>query len=174
MDSLSLLYSSKDLIKLSMTKQSLTPKSTRPTCWECLRPSSHCHCELIRPIQTSWNCIILQHPREWKRYYSTSKLISRWIKNSCLLRGIEFEQAFVESQYPESKLHILFPRNANSDGSLEATPKKGTIVLLDGTWSEVKRSEYIEKMNGCRNCHMFLSQLSPLIIVFVVSQNLVA
>jgi DTW domain-containing protein YfiP len=111
----------------------------RPTCWQCLRPVSHCHCQLIAPFLAHCNTVILQHPREKKRFYSTAKLLTQWIQNCTLVRGIAFDKPAILDLFPNTTLAVLFPRGpavpANPIRLSEAT----TVIVLDGTWSEAKK-----------------------------------
>ena len=111
----------------------------RPTCWQCARPESHCHCTLISPFLAQCNTVILQHPREKKRFYSTAKLITQWIRNCKLVRGIGFDQAAILDLFPNTQLAALFPAgNAVPANSLRLSAAT-TVIVIDGTWSEAKK-----------------------------------
>ena len=112
---------------------------SRPTCWQCIRPKSHCHCKLLSPFLAHSNTVILQHPRERKRFYSTAKLITQWISNCELVRGIEFSQNDILDLFPGTQLAVLFPsKNSSSAGNINLS-ESNTVILIDGTWSEANK-----------------------------------
>lgn len=130
----------------------------RPTCWQCLRPESHCHCQLISPFFAHCNTVILQHPREKKRFYSTAKLLQEWILNCKLVRGIEFDQTDIRELFPKTKLAVLFPAQnavpANATRLSEAT----SVIVIDGTWNEAQKI-YRHNTWIAALPHIFLSPL---------------
>lgn len=111
----------------------------RPTCWQCIRPESHCHCKLISPFFGQCNTVILQHPREKKRFYSTAKLITQWIRNCKLVRGVAFNQTAIVDLFPNTKLAVLFPRGNAVPASAIHLSDATTVIVIDGTWSEAKK-----------------------------------
>lgn len=111
----------------------------RPTCWHCLRPESHCHCKLISPFFAHCNTLILQHPREKKRFYSTAKLIQQWIRNCKLVRGIEFDQTHIRDLFPQTQLAVLFPEGNAVPATSIRLSAATTVIVIDGTWSEAKK-----------------------------------
>ena len=111
----------------------------RPTCWQCIRPESHCHCKLISPFFAQCNTVILQHPREKKRFYSTAKLLQQWIRNCKLVRGIEFDQTDIRDLFPNTKLAVLFPGGNTVPTNAIRLSDATTVIVIDGTWSEAKK-----------------------------------
>lgn len=108
----------------------------RPDCLKCFRPLSHCLCSLIKQFDAHCNIIILQHPNERRKYYSTAKIVTRSIKNSRLLQGVEFEEKFLEEILSQTNPYLLFPGPDSRDCESFALNKSDTIIALDGTWSE--------------------------------------
>ena len=49
----------------------------RPTCYRCYRPESHCVCGLVPPFEAHCGLLVLQHPHERRKYYSTARLDCR-------------------------------------------------------------------------------------------------
>lgn len=117
-------------------------QSARKTCYECLRPASHCLCSFCRPFIAHTNFLILQHPNERKKYYSTAKLVNRCIKNSRLLRGVEFDQSFLETIVCSSKHFLLYPASDSTDCQDILLSLEDSVVVLDGTWSEAGKILY--------------------------------
>ena len=111
----------------------------RPTCWQCLRPESHCHCKLISPFCAQCNTVILQHPREKKRFYGTAKLIQQWIRNCKLVRGIAFDQTDIRNLFPNTELAVLFPGGVAVPAHRIRLSEATTVIVIDGTWREATK-----------------------------------
>lgn len=126
-------------MKASSADKEYELEESRPTCWQCVRPESHCHCKLVSPFSASNNMIILQHPRERKRYYSTSKLITKWLNNCKLLSGIEFPKEEILNLFPNTNLSVLFPSESSAPANTFEFSKAKTTIVIDGTWSEAKK-----------------------------------
>jgi DTW domain-containing protein YfiP len=105
-------------------------------CYKCFRPCSHCLCNLIKPFKAHCNILILQHPHERKKYYSTAKLVTMALTNSTLLRGMLFEPELLESKLTGQKAYLLFPASDADDCETTELDEKSTVILLDGTWTE--------------------------------------
>ena len=108
----------------------------RPTCYACLRPSSHCVCSLIAPFTAHCNILIIQHPNEWRKYYSTTKLVARALTNSRVIRGIEFEAETIDQALAGQNGYLLFPSKDAQDCEAVELDRNSTIVVIDGTWAE--------------------------------------
>lgn len=105
-------------------------------CYGCVRPTSHCVCNLIAPFQAHCNLLVLQHPHERKKYYSTVKLLRRAVTNVKLLRGCVFEAGEIERAIGDHQPYILYPsRDATPCDSLQLHSSHVAIVV-DGTWDE--------------------------------------
>lgn len=115
----------------------ITPDTpARSTCWECMRPTSHCLCRLVPPFKAHCQLTILQHPNEWRKYYSTVKLIKTGVLNARVLRGIEFESAQLEQVLPAASTYLLYPSKEAIDCEELDLDAATTIVAIDGTWDE--------------------------------------
>lgn len=108
----------------------------RPTCFNCFRPSSHCLCSLIPQFHAHFNLLILQHPHERKKYYSTARMVNRAIENSHLVRGLLFDESELEPIFSNQKVYLLFPGEGSQDCQQVSLDQDSTVVVLDGTWSE--------------------------------------
>ena len=108
----------------------------RVTCFSCFRPQAHCVCSLVPPFDAHCDLLILQHPREWRKYYSTAKIVQKAVRNSKVIRGVIFDQSVIENALVGKNAYVLFPSpNALDVESIELSDRN-TIVVLDGTWSE--------------------------------------
>ena len=108
----------------------------RPTCYGCFRPTTHCVCRLIEPFKAHSNILILQHPHERKKYYSTAKLVLGAVTNSKLLRGIAFQEQILREAIGDKTPYLLFPGEAALDCEQVVLDESHTIIVIDGTWSE--------------------------------------
>lgn len=105
----------------------------------CFRPAAHCLCGFIAPFDAHCDVLILQHPHERKKYYGTAKLVRRFVRNSDLRRGVEFESSELSEFFGDRRVHLLFP--APSATSADAYPlgSNDAILVIDGTWSEARK-----------------------------------
>ena len=108
----------------------------RPTCYSCLRPESHCVCAFINPFKAHCNILILQHPNEWRKYYSTAKLVTKAITNARALRGVAFETGGIEKALSGQQPYILFPSKTAIDCESVRFESNSTVIVIDGTWGE--------------------------------------
>ena len=113
-----------------------TGNDCRPMCFACFRPSSHCVCSLVEPGSAHCKILILQHPHERKKYYSTAKLVLRALQNASMLRGVVFEPGVLEKTIDPQKTFLLFPREDAIDCETISLAPDSTVVVIDGTWSE--------------------------------------
>lgn len=111
-------------------------RGARPTCYSCFRPQSHCVCGYISPITAHCNVLILQHPNERKKYYSTTKLVTKALKNSRMLRGLVFEESLLSDTLRGQQPYLLFPGSSSVDCQQVTLEPHSTIIVVDGTWSE--------------------------------------
>lgn len=114
----------------------------RPTCYACFRPVSHCVCSLIEPFQAHCRVLILQHPHERRRYYSTAKLVTRAIRNSQLLPGIIFDPEILQQATSGGTSYVLYPGPRAVSCSEVTLKPEDTVIALDGTWNEAGKIMY--------------------------------
>lgn len=108
----------------------------RPTCLVCIRPTSHCVCKLIPPFRAHCNLLLLQHPHERRKYYSTAKMVALAIENARLMRGLYFEQKAIEAAIAGKKPFLLFPGEEAQSCKEARLDDDSMVIVLDGTWSE--------------------------------------
>lgn len=125
--------------KNSSYTQRLQP---REMCYACYRPTSHCVCQLIKPFQAHCNILILQHPHERKKYYSTAKLVAMALTNAKILRGIEFARSNIEQLIDGQNAYLLYPGKSAKDCQDVVLDSQSTVIVLDGTWSEAGKILY--------------------------------
>lgn len=111
----------------------------RPTCLKCFRPCSHCLCGLLAPFEAHCNILILQHPAERRKYYSTAKLVTDLIVNSKRIRGIEFSEEQIAHQFHSRKTYLLYPSADAVDCVDLPLSSNDTVIVVDGTWVEARK-----------------------------------
>jgi len=134
--------------------------TVRLTCGRCARPLSVCVCSALpeRPLETSTRVLILQHPGERKRKtVSTVPLLPLSLANIEIKVGYDFDSKTFEPicdairdglqivlLYPGPKALPLDNQDKSGDRvdtrEMLLSGSNGILlVLIDGTWSEVKR-----------------------------------
>lgn len=117
-------------------------EEARPTCYTCFRPTSHCVCGLVTPFTAHCGILILQHPNEWRKYYSTVKLVQRAVRNSACLRGVIFDENMLKKRLNSREVYLLYP-GANAANCEEVLLNAdSTVVVIDGTWDEAGKIVY--------------------------------
>ena len=134
----------------------------RPTCYECFRPSNQCVCHLVKPFRAHFNTLILQHPHERKKYYSTAKLLTRAVENARILRGIEFDPNLLEIPLAGQKSYLLYPTSKAMDCADVCLDESCTVIVVDGTWNEagkiVFRNQFLKSLPTLTFKHSLQSQ----------------
>lgn len=118
----------------------------RATCYECLRPKTHCLCQEIRPFYAHTNVLILQHPNEWRKYYSTARLVRQNIKNCALRRGVIFDEGEIARAVGDSEPLLLYPGSNSQDCEDVSLTARHTVIVIDGTWDEAGKIVYRNPM----------------------------
>ncbi len=114
----------------------------RATCYACFRPHSHCVCGFLRPFEAHTNLLLLQHPNEWRKYYSTAKLVKDSILNSELWRGVTFEPEKLSAAIASHETFLLYPGKDAVDCEEVALSHRSLIIVIDGTWDEAQKIVY--------------------------------
>ncbi len=114
----------------------------RPTCYECLRPPSHCVCAMIKPFRAHANILLLQHPNEFRKYYSTAKLVRASITNCRLMRGVTFDVSDIQQALASYNPFLLYPGHDAHDCEELPLSDKNIIIVIDGTWDEAQKIVY--------------------------------
>lgn len=124
-----------------------SPRQSRPTCVECLRPSKACFCPIITPFETNVHFRILMHPMEARRaQVGTGRMANKALSNCKIIVGEGFfDNSEVNNllQDNETECFLLYP-GADSlnltNSPLEVqTNKKIIIFILDSTWACSKK-----------------------------------
>lgn len=119
-------------------------------CYNCFRPSPYCVCGMVAPFEAHCKILILQHPHERKKYYSTAKLVLNTLTNAKMLRGLEFAPGQIERSLSESDAYLLFPSEDAKNCEDTVLTSKSTVIVVDGTWSEagkiIRRNEILRKL----------------------------
>jgi len=126
----------------------------RPFCVRCLRASSVCLCGGIRPFETTFRVVLLQHPKERKNSIGTARFTHLTLKNSLLIAGAGFETDSEVSAIlsdPQNYSTVLFPGDTsvnlseNRDHFLATIPRgpdgeirRLVVFVIDGTWSQAR------------------------------------
>jgi len=108
----------------------------RPSCLSCLRPTAYCVCGLVEPFRAHCNLIVLQHPNERRKYYSTVRIVKQAITNSRVLSGVIFPDGVLAKALENQRSYILFPGEDSVDCTDVVLDENSTVIVLDGTWSE--------------------------------------
>jgi len=124
---------------MSNIRNSKFTGTARPTCYKCFRPITHCVCSLVPAFEAHSNILILQHPNERKKYYSTVKILLSSVKNTKLVRGIYFDQEHLETILAKQNVYLLFPSPQAQDCENVILDSNTTVIAIDGTWSEAKK-----------------------------------
>lgn len=119
-----------------------TPVIPRQICYSCWRPSGHCLCAAVKPFKAHCNFLILQHPHERKKYYSTAKLVLKSIINSELARGIVFDTNALFAKRSIDKTYLLYPSADALDCADLKLDDDSTVIVIDGTWREARKIIY--------------------------------
>lgn len=62
----------------------------RNLCTICLQPDFGCYCQILQPIDCVINFVILIHPIEAKRRIATGRMAHLCLKDSHLIKGINY------------------------------------------------------------------------------------
>ncbi|MBX7143976.1 MAG: DTW domain-containing protein [Oligoflexia bacterium] len=108
----------------------------RPTCFRCFRPTQLCLCNLVPPFRAHCDVLMLQHPHERGKYYSTAKIIQSVITNFELQRGVAFSAEQVNGFLRGRQPVILYPGPEAAACEDTELGEQHVLIVLDGTWSE--------------------------------------
>lgn len=123
-------------------QQTHTISEARETCYACYRPRPHCVCGYLQPFEAHTNLLLLQHPNEWRKYYSTAKLVKDSISNSRLWRGVTFSPETLQGAIDSHETFLLYPGNDAVDCEEVALSTRSRIIVIDGTWDEAQKIVY--------------------------------
>ena len=115
---------------------------SRATCYTCLRPQAQCVCGYLPSFAAHTNILLLQHPNEWRKYYSTAKLVRQAITNTALLRGIIFPIETLSKALGEYSPYLLYPGDDSHDCEELELSDQHLVIVIDGTWDEAQKIVY--------------------------------
>ena len=122
--------------------QTHTITEGRETCYACYRPAAQCLCGYLKPFAAHTNLLLLQHPNEWRKYYSTAKLVRSSISNAELWRGIEFPPEKLQEAIASRETFLLYPGKDAVDCEEVGLSPRSQIIVIDGTWDEAQKIVY--------------------------------
>lgn len=122
--------------------QTHTITEARATCYTCYRPATQCLCGYLKPFEAHTNLLLLQHPNEWRKYYSTAKLVRSSIVNAELWRGVEFSPEKLQTAIAARETFLLYPGKDAVDCEEIALSPRSQIIVIDGTWDEAQKIVY--------------------------------
>ena len=123
-------------------QQTHTISEGRATCYACFRPRTHCVCGYLQPFEAHTNLLLLQHPNEWRKYYSTAKLVKDSILNAELWRGVTFSPEKLRAATTTYDTYLLYPGIEAVDCEDVALSSSSRIIVIDGTWDEAQKIVY--------------------------------
>jgi len=110
---------------------------SRPRCPACLHPPSTCLCDLVRPVHSRIELLILQHPLEELQAKNTARLLHLCLApRSELLVGEQFGPGLLDPARL-SAAALLYPGEGGGPWPRGWQPSR--LVLLDGTWRKSRK-----------------------------------
>ena len=114
---------------------------SRAQCPRCLRPQSHCLCELIPHLHSRTRVLLLQHPSEVGHALNTARLAALGLSNAELRVGEVFDDLETLLNPPGYQARLLFP---GQGAQLIAAHKAEDslpwlLVVPDGTWRKARK-----------------------------------
>jgi len=123
-------------------QQTHTISEARATCYACYRPRAHCVCGYLQPFEAHTNLLLLQHPNEWRKYYSTAKLVKDSISNSQLWRDVTFPPEKLQRAIESHETFLLYPGSDAVDCEEVPLSSHSRVIVIDGTWDEAQKIVY--------------------------------
>ncbi|KAF1011876.1 MAG: hypothetical protein GAK32_00538 [Pseudomonas fluorescens] len=113
---------------------------SRPQCLRCLRPVTHCLCELIPRLDSRTRVLVLQHPSEVSHALNTARLATLGLVNAQLVVGEVFEDLAQLLNVPGYRACLLFPAD-DAQTLHTCTPSDEPLLLVvpDGTWRKARK-----------------------------------
>jgi DTW domain-containing protein YfiP len=104
-------------------------------------------CGLYAPFTAHCELLILQHPNEHRKYYSTVKLVTQLLTNARVVRGVVFQEGEIESALskigaPPQQTYLLYPGKDSTDCQKVHLDRTSTVIVIDGTWDEAGKIVY--------------------------------
>lgn len=140
-----------------MTNKSPTASGTdciavskrRQQCDRCLRPQSHCYCDLIQTV-ASPPVLFIQHPLEAGNSKNTARLAHLCLPNSRLLITETLTQDMQTEYLHDYDNLLLYPSDTQPSPQQAQNPshtvKAKQLIVIDGTW---RKSRKLLHLNPC-------------------------
>jgi len=111
----------------------------RPTCYRCFRPSQHCLCPHVIPVENRCRITVLQHPREQRHPFGTVRFVRLGLTNSTVIVP---HRTLATARCPltlAAGTGLLYPA-AHAAPLARTTADDGPpgLVVLDGTWAHAR------------------------------------
>lgn len=113
---------------------------SRAHCARCVRPQTHCLCQLIPQLDSDTRVLLLQHPSEVNHALNTARLAALGLTNAELRVGEVFEDLQALLNPPGYQACLLFPgEGAHLLQPGMAVDQKMLLVVPDGTWRKARK-----------------------------------
>ena len=113
---------------------------SRAQCARCVRPQTHCLCQLIPQLESDTHVLLLQHPSEVNHALNTARLAALGLTNAELRVGEVFEDLQALLNPPGYQACLLFPgEGAQLLQPGMAVDQKMLLVVPDGTWRKARK-----------------------------------
>jgi hypothetical protein len=116
-------------------------------CTRCRRPRSVCYCAALPHLDTTTRVVILQHPRERDMPIGTAR--GKPVLPRAQRVGVDWAtRRSRRARASGATADPLYPPGARHPA--RATGGSVTLVVVDGTWSQARRSRDNPDLQGCR------------------------
>ena len=113
-----------------------------PRCPLCTRPQAQCVCAHVRTAPTAVQVTLLQHPGERHHAFNTARLTRRCLEGASLHVAWPDGQRMACRPPLADDAVLLYPRPDAIDADAWEGPVPSQLVVLDGTWSQVRRLQH--------------------------------
>ena len=112
----------------------------RDFCYRCFKPTSVCVCATVAEVANRTHVHILQQPREQHRAIGTVRFASLGLLRCTVeVNAPATGEPSVLAAAPPANAALLFPSpHARAVETLPAADRPTTLIVLDGTWHQVK------------------------------------
>ena len=117
--------------------------STRQRCTRCLRPLTHCLCNLIPSLPSRTKVLVVQHPDETKHALNTARFVALGLQNAQLVIAETVGNIEQYLQQPGYRACVLFPgEQAQELTAYQADELPLLLIVPDGTWRKARKILY--------------------------------
>lgn len=112
-------------------------------CPLCSRPDDQCVCGHVRAASTGVQVAVVQHPGERHHAFNTARLTQRCLAGATLdIAWPDADGRMACRPALADDAVLLFPREDAVEVDRWVGPVPSQLVVLDGTWSQVKRLQH--------------------------------